>query len=450
MTNTRIEDLSGIPDKWLSVVAQFIIGMRNDSGTDFSKPHLRPSVVRVYPLFVFLYALIVLVGTVSNLAVICTIVKNRLYRDPTYGYIINLSIADIVKCVLVLPISLTILLVQNWIFGSFLCFFLPMLQDIPLHVSMLSFLLIAVDRYRLMLDPTKPRMPAFVCALGTWLLAVCIVLPYPIYITYLDLGNYIQKHFDGVGICAVNLVDDMQEYMRGLFIVMYVLPLTVISYLYVRVSRELKMQEGPLAVMMYEARTREGRSRADSSCQDFRGSQQDCGSSQYSFRGPSERSGNFDLYEAELDVRKEKRNQKYLISMVTIFAICLCPLMVLRVAKLALTETYDNSGHFDITFTLFVWIAFLPTCTTPCLFASWRMSRIAKERLRGYFRFSNRKLRRGCEAALEAQQQQQRPAHVHNMAYSEHDVGVGGANGLCIADVNLEAKHHYRQDLTSS
>jgi hypothetical protein len=53
---------------------------------------------------------------------------------------------------------------------------------------MLSFLLIAMDRYRYMADPTKPRMPSFVCSLGTWLLAVCIVLPYPIYITYLDLG----------------------------------------------------------------------------------------------------------------------------------------------------------------------------------------------------------------------------------------------------------------------
>ena len=63
-----------------------------------------------------------------------------------------------------------------------------MLQDIPMHVSTLSFLLIAVDRYRFTLDPTKPRMPSFVCALGSWLLAVCIVLPYPIYITYLDLG----------------------------------------------------------------------------------------------------------------------------------------------------------------------------------------------------------------------------------------------------------------------
>ncbi|XP_023728017.1 prolactin-releasing peptide receptor isoform X2 [Cryptotermes secundus] len=417
----RVEEMNGIPDKWLNVVAQFVMGLRNDSGLDFSKPHLRPSVARVFPLFVFLYALVVAVGTISNLAVIWTVAKHRLYRNPTYGYIINLAIADIIKCVLVLPISLTILLVQNWIFGSFLCFFLPMLQDIPLHVSMLSFLLIAVDRYRLMLDPTKPRMPSFVCALGTWLLAVCIVLPYPIYITYLDLGNFIQNHFDGVGICAVNLVDDMQEYMRGLFIVMYVLPLTVISYLYVRVSRELKVQEGPLAVMMYEARNREDGSRTDSTCQDFRGSQQDCEDSHYSCRGHGVRSGNYDMYEAELDVRKEKRNQKYLISMVTIFAICLCPLMVLRVAKLALAETYENSGHFDITFMLFVWIAFLPTCTTPCLFASWRMSRIAKERLRGYFRFSNRKIRRGCDTAVQGPQQ--RSVHVHNMAYNERGVG---------------------------
>jgi hypothetical protein len=57
-----------------------------------------------------------------------------------------------------------------------------------MHVSTLSFLLIAVDRYRFMLDPMKPRMPSFVCALGSWLLAACIVLPYPIYITYLDLA----------------------------------------------------------------------------------------------------------------------------------------------------------------------------------------------------------------------------------------------------------------------
>jgi hypothetical protein len=102
----------------------------------------------VFTLFVFLYALVVVVGAVSNVAVIWTVVKYRLYKNPTYGYIINLATADIIKCVLVLPVSLTVLLVlpvsltvllvlpvsltvllvQNWIFGSFLFFFLPMLQ----------------------------------------------------------------------------------------------------------------------------------------------------------------------------------------------------------------------------------------------------------------------------------------------------------------------------------
>lgn len=128
MGSLRLEDMNGVPDKWLNIIAQFMMGLRNDSGLDFSKPYLRPSLTRVFPLFVFLYALVVSVGAVSNVALIWTVVKHRLYKDPTYGYLINLATADIIKCVLVLPVSLTILLVQNWIFGNFLCFFLPMLQ----------------------------------------------------------------------------------------------------------------------------------------------------------------------------------------------------------------------------------------------------------------------------------------------------------------------------------
>ena len=128
MGSLRLEDMNGVPDKWLSVIAQFMMGLRNDSAVDFSKPYLRPSVTHVFPLFVFLYAVVVVVGAVSNVAVIWTVVKHRLYKDPTYGYIVNLATADIIMCVLVLPVSLTVLLVQNWIFGSFLCFFLPMLQ----------------------------------------------------------------------------------------------------------------------------------------------------------------------------------------------------------------------------------------------------------------------------------------------------------------------------------
>lgn len=61
-------------------------------------------------------------------------------------------------------------------------------QDIPMHVSMLTYVLIAFDRFRYLQDPTKARIPAFVMATGSWLMALCIVLPYPIYTTYVDLG----------------------------------------------------------------------------------------------------------------------------------------------------------------------------------------------------------------------------------------------------------------------
>lgn len=47
-------------------------------------------------------------------------------------------------------------------------------------------------------------------------------------------------------------------------------------------------------------------------------------------RPPGRLSGYDVFYEAELDVQKERRTHKYLMSMVTVFAICLCPLMVLR------------------------------------------------------------------------------------------------------------------------
>lgn len=109
------------------MIIHFLAGIRNDT-VDFSRPHLRPSVATIYPLFVFLYALLVTSGVVANMAMIGSIMKDKLYRDQTYCYLINLALANIVECIFVLPISLTILLVQNWIFGSFLCYFLPMLQ----------------------------------------------------------------------------------------------------------------------------------------------------------------------------------------------------------------------------------------------------------------------------------------------------------------------------------
>ncbi|KAF6198901.1 hypothetical protein GE061_006924 [Apolygus lucorum] len=132
------QEFPGIPRKVLLDIINLLMGFRNDT-VDFRKAHLRPSVATIYPLFVFMYALLVSSGLVANFAMVVSIVKDKLYRDQTYCYLINLAIANVLVCLVVLPISLTILLIQNWIFGSFLCYFLPMLQVIFSLVFVLDY-----------------------------------------------------------------------------------------------------------------------------------------------------------------------------------------------------------------------------------------------------------------------------------------------------------------------
>ncbi|KAM8721381.1 hypothetical protein ACLKA7_007279 [Drosophila subpalustris] len=184
------EKWKDVPDKYLLAIANFLAGHVNDT-EDFERfngPILKASIKSVYWLFLIQYAALALLGVLMNITIIVYIMYHRLYKDVTHAFITNLALCHFVQCALVLPISLMVMLIQNWIFGQFLCFFLPMLQDIPLHVAMISHILIAWDRMRWLNDPLKGRLPGFVCCCATWLTGMVIALPYPIYTIYVELG----------------------------------------------------------------------------------------------------------------------------------------------------------------------------------------------------------------------------------------------------------------------
>lgn len=123
-----VHNFDDLPHKWVNVVADYLRGLRNDT-IDFNRPQLRPSVRHTYAAFVCGYSALIMAGALCNACVLAIVARKRLYAaDPVYVYVANLAVTGIVECVTVLPISLMVLLVQNWIFGRFLCFFLPMLQ----------------------------------------------------------------------------------------------------------------------------------------------------------------------------------------------------------------------------------------------------------------------------------------------------------------------------------
>ncbi|XP_061509233.1 uncharacterized protein LOC5666817 [Anopheles gambiae] len=401
MRSPALGDGKGIPEELVSAVMQVLLGEKNYSvNGDYSAPYLKPVVARIYPLFILLYAIPTALGLTLNVMIIVYISKYKLYRDVTHAFLVNLAVCHCVQCAFVLPITLMVMIIQNWVFGQFLCFFLPLLQDIPLHVAMLSHLLIAWDRKRWLTDPLKVRLPAFVCSCASWLAGLVIALPYPIYTTYLDLEKYLPG-FAGVGICAVNLVDDMQEYMRGLFVIMYCAPMTLLGYLYIRTSRELRPPDGPLSIMMFEARA-EARSRqirlskvggasGNPAATGGGTAEQQGGAAGSATANLAGNARTYDLYDAEADVNREKRTQRHLGAMASSQVLCVCPLMILRLARMTVAETYENQAHYDITFLMFVWIAFLPTIIVPWIYAAWVLSKPTKERLRGYLRLSSRR-----------------------------------------------------------
>ena len=113
---------------------------------DLTKPFLRPSLKYIYPLFIFLHACASLVGVAGNAAILVFIARRRLYRNPMFFFLANLALCDLLKAAIVSPITLSNLLLENFIFGSFMCFFLPMMHSFPTHVTMLTYTMVAVDR----------------------------------------------------------------------------------------------------------------------------------------------------------------------------------------------------------------------------------------------------------------------------------------------------------------
>lgn len=139
MDKNSAAQLNNLPDEHLYSMYQYITGFENMTEKELRKPILRPGLHDTYILFIIQYALLSLTGAISNIWLIYYIVRHRLYRDNTHAFFINLSICHFVQCAFVLPITLVVIIVHNWILGMFMCYFVPMLQVSD------QFLLISFD-----------------------------------------------------------------------------------------------------------------------------------------------------------------------------------------------------------------------------------------------------------------------------------------------------------------
>ena len=93
------------------------------------------------------FSIIIILGVLGNSLVCFVVLRCRYLRTPRNIFIVNLSVCDIIMCIVCMPFSLIKLTTKNWNYGLLLCRVVPSLQNIDVFVSTFTIVAIAIDRY---------------------------------------------------------------------------------------------------------------------------------------------------------------------------------------------------------------------------------------------------------------------------------------------------------------
>ncbi|XP_074398207.1 neuropeptide FF receptor 2-like isoform X2 [Zonotrichia albicollis] len=134
----------------------------------------------VAAVFITSYLLIFLLCMVGNGGVCFIVLWSRHMRTVTNLFILNLAVSDLLVGLFCMPTTLLDNIIAGWPFGSLVCKMSGMVQGISVSASVFTLVAIAVDRFRCIVHPLKPKptVPAAVAAIAViWALAVAIMCP---------------------------------------------------------------------------------------------------------------------------------------------------------------------------------------------------------------------------------------------------------------------------------
>ncbi|CAF1289008.1 unnamed protein product [Rotaria sordida] len=189
----------------------------------------------------FIYAIIFLIGLIANIFVIVMIIKRRRMRTLTNRFLLNLAISDLIATLVCLPPTAYHYYDKRWIFGEFLCRFVPFMQGTSVAVSIFTLMAVSIDRFIAIHKPIHSKILCtptriIVTIVMTWIASLLLMIP-------LILHHRIVDPFEiTLTACAEEWHQNMNArlvYDFILLIVLFILPLTLMTYCYIRISFSL-------------------------------------------------------------------------------------------------------------------------------------------------------------------------------------------------------------------
>ncbi|XP_056443224.1 neuropeptide Y receptor type 2 [Gadus chalcogrammus] len=275
----------------------------------------------VQVVLILAYITIIVFGVVGNALVIYVVYKFKTLRTVTNFFIVNLAVSDLFMNTLCLPFTLVHTLYGEWKFGRVLCFVLPCAQAMAVHVSTITFNIIALDRHRSIVYHLEPKMSKDMCALvivATWAVSALLASPLAVFREYVTLDL---SPGASIEVCAEqwpgSSMDGMM-YSICMLLVQYGLPLAVNSFAYLRIWSMLKKHS-------------------------------------------SSPGGRNDRH------RRRRKTTKMLVTVVVVFAVTWLPFHAVQLA-IDIDSSVLDLKDFKLLFTVFHIMAMCSTCVNPILY----------------------------------------------------------------------------------
>lgn len=204
------------------------------------------SLVAIRCIFGFIFVPIIILGILGNIFVATVILDQRLYNTSINLFLLNLAFADLGNLLACCPDVAQTLIDHGWLLPEPLCPLLRFLQEYFLYASVLLQVFIGIERFLAICAPLhvrrlKPHSSVLVTA-SVWLVAGLFALPYLIYQRVQELP-FLRICFWSEYLSPGSKV----AFKFAEFIILYVLPLILLTVLYSIVCSVLWGKPKPMA-----------------------------------------------------------------------------------------------------------------------------------------------------------------------------------------------------------
>ncbi|RDD39678.1 Prokineticin receptor 1 [Trichoplax sp. H2] len=187
------------------------------------------------------------IGVLSNIFLLVIIIRSKKFQDVSYMFVINVALSDFLTSFVLCCLFLPKILIPDFMsfVGYSFCKILYFVFASTYDASAFSLIIISIYRFKIITDPLHYRSNSLICKhsakviLIMWIISGLISAPAALLTTTTYIGEARCDVYYPFGYTP-NII-----YFTSFFFITYVIPLTMMSHNYIRISKDLYSRTYP-------------------------------------------------------------------------------------------------------------------------------------------------------------------------------------------------------------